>query len=269
MREPSSEYLSKRVESLVGLSVNANGVHAMSDVTPDRSSAAAVEVMPVKHRLWIALNSGVGILLITNLLASVVSIGSNVWASWERTDVAKKQWWEQKDNAFRRLWDLDRELDYRLIAYRETLNHLKEELQPLVKQEKERITPQERPELEAIRQRLARAYAELDSPAHPAYHELGNLGLYALVAQAELAAQERFDSRLSHFNTAKAAIFALRDLNDTIEGVTCFAGVEIAVEAIDELLKRPGLGEWYYKPGINDSPDWHKHLSPLMIGQRE
>jgi hypothetical protein len=93
------------------------------------------------------------------------------------------------------------------------------------------------------------------------------LGLYALVAQAELAAQERFDSRLSHFNTAKAAIFALRDLNDTIEGVTCFAGVEIAVEAIDELLKRPGLGEWYYKPGANVSPDWYKHLSPLTIGQ--
>jgi hypothetical protein len=239
----------------------------MDDEATNRPSVSAVEATPVKHRLWTMLNSGIGLLVITNILTCIVSIGGVVWTTWEKREAAKMQGWEQKDNAFRRLWDLDRELDFRLIAYRETLNHLKKELHPLAKQEKERISPQDQPKLEAIRQRLARAYAELDSPVHPAYHELGNLGLYALVAQAELAAQERFDSRLSRFNTAKAAIFALRDKNDTIEGITCFAGIEIAVEAIDELLKAPGLGEWYYKPGINQSPEWYKHLSPLTIRQ--
>jgi hypothetical protein len=105
--------------------------------------------------------------------------------------------------AFRQLWNLDRELDYRLLTYKNRLTSIQSELEPLVKAERESKAPEGLRSAKAIRESLLRAYNELETPAHPAYPECRDLGLYGLLAQAELASQHRFDDRLPGYSSAR------------------------------------------------------------------
>jgi hypothetical protein len=214
--------------------------------------------LDAKGRLdgWLKfLNSGFGLWMLTTIAAG---LGATLWANWQERFAAQDRWWAQKNAAFRRLWDLDRELDFRLKGYRNILDRTREEIDPLVKKEKSGTRLDGHPTLEETRQLLSGAYKELDAPQRPAYPANRDLSLYALVAQAELASLERYDSRLPNYNTAKAMIFSLRDLNDRLQGLSLFSEIKVTVDMIDALLKKPGLGEWYYHAGLNESPGFYK-----------
>jgi hypothetical protein len=219
-----------------------------------------------KKRWWELLNSAFVLCVLPTIMGG---LGAAVWANWQERAAAEGRWWVQKDTAFRHLWDLDRELDFRLMGYRRILDQVSGDLEPLVKKEKSGVVSNGHPTVEETRQLLSRAYEELDTPRHPAYRELHDLGLYALIAQAELASQERYDSRLPNYNTAKAKVFTLRDLNDGMQGLSRFSDIKTTVDVMDAMLKEPGLGEWYYQAGLNESPDFYNsprsYVSPLEL----
>ncbi len=79
----------------------------------------------------------------------------------------------------------------------------------------------------------------------------------------ELAAQQRYDARSPKFNTAKAAVLGLREMNYMTKKGESFAALSAVVEEIDKLLRRPGLGEWYDKPGLNLSSNFYR--SPELV----
>jgi uncharacterized protein YlaN (UPF0358 family) len=146
---------------------------------------------------------------------------------------------------------LDRELDYRLWTYHHRLARVKAELDGLVKNNKDAKTPALSRTTDEIRQSLAVWYDELDAPKRPGYDEFRNSGLYALVTQAEQASKEQYDNRLPKYNDAKAALFTLRNLNEEMQDIRELVPLQMSVLKIDTLLKMPGLGEWYDKPGMN------------------
>jgi hypothetical protein len=210
-----------------------------------------------KSRWWGLLNGLIG------GTASIVLAGlcSILWAPYQERETRVKD----LHVAFQRLWDLDRELDYRLMGYHYTLDNIRIELEPLVKAEREGKTPQDQRTTKEIRRALSRAYDELDTPKRPAYQECRELGLYGLLAQAELASQNRFDDRLPKYGAAKAAVFALRHLNDRMQDLERFSEINSNVLVIDAFLKRPGLGEWYHQPGLNSTPGFYQSRDFLKL----
>ena len=100
--------------------------------------------------------------------------------------------------------------------------------------------------MKEVRKELELAYEERDRSATPCLRapQQGSRPLLALSRPGsfELAAQQRYDARSPKFNTAKAAVLGLREMNYMTKKGESFAALSAVVEEIDKLLRRPGPG---------------------------
>ncbi len=182
---------------------------------------------------WIleSLNSPLGIFILSSILVSCLTYAYNQWQRASEIEQEKRKL----------IFEMEAELKYRLLTFREELEFVRETLQQRQKNKGSQVSASD------LIKKVGSLYQEMESPPFAAFPENKSRGIYSLLIQLDQADSNSSRGGESHGKAIKLGLkasHAMHRIYLRLDGLGSAQQLEECLDSLLELLNGEALRRW-------------------------